>query len=359
MLHRWLALPAAPIAGRIGAGSVWTGDELVIFGGVTRAGRADADAIVEASDGAAYRPATRTWRLLSPPPQGVLGVVGSASAWTGDIAVFWAGNSPDGPAVGALYDPGTDSWQRLPAGPLGPREGYASVWTGQELLVIGGTSGDGIAEPTAAAIDPEKRTWRQLRGLDAFPGLLPRGAVWTGSEVIIPGSLSLCPDQGSSCTQFRPIVVAYEPTRDTVREISLAKTPMTTEQAEGLAAVGWTGTRVLMSVAETKAPRLFTYEPATDKWVAAASAPCEQLDASYSATAWTGQLYIAACGRDSIQIYDAAGDEWKKLATGESPLTTRSGPVVAWTGDTLIAWSGTPRAKFNPTPADGAELRLP
>jgi len=54
-----------------------------------------------------------------------------------------------------VYDPDTDSWRRLPAGPLGRREGYSSVWTGTELVVLGGTLGDTIAAPSAAAVDPK------------------------------------------------------------------------------------------------------------------------------------------------------------------------------------------------------------
>lgn len=134
---------------------------MVVWGGV-RSGNVD-----EVSDEAAYNPATRTWRTIASPPSGVLGGGGDGATWTGDAAVFWAGNSSHGPAAGAVYDPRTDSWERLPLGPLGPREAYASVWTGKELLIISGTEGDGFATPIAAAVDSRSRNVAEVRPVEA------------------------------------------------------------------------------------------------------------------------------------------------------------------------------------------------
>jgi len=203
----WLALPQAPIAGRIGAGAVWTGKEMIVWGGY---GRSEHDG--QASDGAAYDPATRTWRALAAAPAGVQGGAGAGVVWTGDAMVVWASNSPDGPVGAAVYKPGSDTWQRLPDGPLGLRELYASAWTGKELLVIGGARGDTQATPVAAALNPQDRTWRPLPAFDHlvfFGG--PNGAVWDGREALVTGSLSLCPERGSACAARRPALVRSRP----------------------------------------------------------------------------------------------------------------------------------------------------
>ncbi|MCU1449587.1 MAG: putative Tat (twin-arginine translocation) pathway signal sequence [Acidimicrobiales bacterium] len=349
----WVPLAKAPIAGRISAGSVWTGRELLIFGGVGRTG-----APTPLADGAAYQPSSHSWRRIAPPPAGVLGDVGTGSAWTGKVAVFWAGNSPDGPATGAVYDPAADSWRRLPDGPLRPREGYASVWTGTELVIVGGTSGDGVAQPKAAALDPATVRWRQVHGFDSFPGLLAAGAVWTGHEVVVAGTLLLCPEKGSLCRESRPIVIAYDPARDAAREVDLGRAQMTNDDKKALTAVGWTGKRVLLSSAAANPPRLFTYEPGAEAWRTTSAAPCQLPDPAYSTSKWTGDRYAAACGRDALQMYDPSSDRWQKLSVGPSPMNTRSGAVVAWTGRELIAWSGGAKEAGTPTPADGAALAL-
>ena len=331
---------------------MWTGTELIAWGGVARTGT-----VRPVSDGAAYNPATRTWRTIAPAPRGVLGVVGNGAAWTGKAAVFWAGNSPDGPATGAVYDPATDSWRRLPPGPLGPREGYSSVWTGKELLLISGTSGDGLATPSAAAVIPATGSWRLLPALNALTGLLANGAVWDGQEAFVIGRQSLCPQLGSSCTKFRPIFVAYDPATDTARPINVRSAPVGAKQLEQLSPIAWTGSEVVFATIGNPAAGLVGYSPDTGAWSVGRAAPCA-VAAGYTQTAWLGDRYVAPCGTTGLQIYDPATNTWEKITPGPSPLNSREGSAIVWTGTDLIAWSGTVRKPGNPTPADGASLTL-
>jgi hypothetical protein len=120
----WRALPRAPIPGRLDASTVWTGREMIVWGGVNRPTRGSP---APRSDGAAYNPATRKWRKIAKAPSGILGGGGPAAAWNSRRMVVYVGNSPDGPAGSAVYDPRTNTWRRLPKGPLGAREQYASV----------------------------------------------------------------------------------------------------------------------------------------------------------------------------------------------------------------------------------------
>jgi hypothetical protein len=58
--------------------------------------------------------------------------------------------APAPPPTGGMYDPATNRWQPLPAGPLSGRVSHTAVWTGQEMLVWGGTAGDtGLADGAA------------------------------------------------------------------------------------------------------------------------------------------------------------------------------------------------------------------
>lgn len=349
----WKPLPRAPIVGRIAAGAVWTGDELVVWGGVARTGKVE-----PVSDGAAYDPSARTWRSLAPAPAGVLGDVGAGAVWTGDAAVFWAGNSPDGPAGGAVYDPETGTWRRLPPGPLGPREGYSAVWTGKELLIVGGTRGDTFATPVGAAVDPVTGSWRRLSALDPLAGLLANGAVWDGREVFVLGRQALCPEQGSTCARYGPVFVAYDPLGDVIRRISLANAPVVAERRSQLIPIAWTGDDVLFSTAGDPTAGIVLYSPRTNAWRTGRLAPCPVPAAGYAQAAWLGNRFVAACGTRGLQVYSPDQDTWESITPGASPLNSREGSAIVWTGKDLIAWSGTVRKPFNPTPADGAFIRL-
>jgi len=183
----WRPLARAPIPGRLDASTVWTGREMIIWGGVNRPAVGSA---APRSDGAAYDPSTGRWRKIAGSPSGVFGGGGPAAAWTGTRMLVFVGNSPDGPAAAAIYDPRSNTWRRLSKGPLGVREQYASVWTGRELLIFGGHSGNMPATPTAAALNPATGSWRRLKALDAITGLgTVNGALWDGREAFISGVL--------------------------------------------------------------------------------------------------------------------------------------------------------------------------
>jgi hypothetical protein len=326
---------------------------MIVWGGIARTGKVE-----PVADGAAYNPSTRTWRELAPVPPGVLGDVGAGAVWTGSAAVFWAGNSPDGPAGGAAYDPATDAWRRLPRGPLSPREGHSAVWTGKELLILSGTRGDGFATPFGAGLDPVTGSWRRLSALNAFAGLLANGAVWNGREVFVLGRQALCPEQGSSCARYRTIFLAYDPRSDAVRRIALANVPVVADRRAELLPLAWTGTDVLLSTADDPTAGIVLYNPRTNAWRSAALAPCAVPITGYAQSAWLGNRFVAACGTHGLQIYDPEKDTWRSIDAGPSPLNSREGSAVVWTGKELLAWSGTVRKRLNPTPPDGSFIRL-
>ena len=339
---RWRPIAPAPIEGRISAGVVWTGDEMLVWGGVTRG-----HAIVANRDGAAYDPVSGAWRRIANAPAGVLGGGGSAAAWTGDLAIFWAGNSPDGPARGAVYDPAGDAWRKLPQGPVGPREGYVSAWTGEELLIIGGTSGDGFASPVAASVTPDGR-WRPLPALNGLEALIPSAAIWDGERVFITGLWFHCPELGSTCTDAEWVVLALDPATDALETIA----PPT---AAPLRAVGSTGSEMAFVASGTRS-RIFLYDPATDAWRSGGPGPCAL--ARGGQHAWLGDRLVQACDGRRLQLYDTRTDAWSVIRAGDSPFNRFTGSAIAWTGRRLIAWSGVAFRRFNPTPNVGARITL-
>lgn len=351
----WQPLPPSPILGRVAASAAWTGSEVITWGGYGST-RAEPPFHAQRSDGAAYDPATRRWRRIARAPSGLRGGAGDGVAWTGREMVVWASNSPDGPAGGAAYDPRTDTWRRLPTGPLGRREGYTSVWTGQELLVFGGTLGDHIATPSAAALRPSAGSWRRLKSFNAEQDLppLPNGSVWSGREAFVLWS-------AAGLTGIRPVLTAFDPTTNRLRRISLAKAPVAPATRALMRPVAWTGTAVLFSTTTDHTPSsapLVIYNPRSGRWKRARPAPCAP-PSRYAQIAWIGDGLVVACGTDGLQVYSPRTDRWRIIdAAGPSPLTSRSDSTIVWTGSDLTVWSGAEDTAYNPTPADGASIGL-
>jgi N-acetylneuraminic acid mutarotase len=172
----WRHTSPAPIGGRWSHAAVWTGDEMVVWGG--------ADARTDRSDGAAYDPVTDSWRKLAPAP--LSGRQWMPIAWTAAEVVVWGGSSySTSRADGAAYDPATDTWRKLPAAPIKGRHHHSVTWTGRELVVFGGYNfrrsfADG------AAYDPVRNRWRKLPRAPIKPRF-EHSAIWTGTEMIIFG----------------------------------------------------------------------------------------------------------------------------------------------------------------------------
>jgi hypothetical protein len=161
----WSALPRAPISPRAGASVVWTGRELLVWGGDSGLHGEDLHA-----DGAAYDPGTGRWRALPPSPLSAR--VGQAAAWTGSEMIIWGGYDRVSAhrfqviSSGAAYDPATNTWRRLPRAPLSPRARAIAVWTGGTLVLLGGQPavltdtvrgyGDG------ASFNPALNRWRHV-----------------------------------------------------------------------------------------------------------------------------------------------------------------------------------------------------
>lgn len=134
-------IPPAPVAPRTGASAVWTGAELVVWGGSYGEHARPADpaeptiAWQNAGDGAAYNPGRGTWRLLASSP--LAGRSAHVAVWTGEEMIVWGGWSFDGdgqPTVredGAAYNPLTDRWRPIAPAPIPGRGSAAAVWTGR------------------------------------------------------------------------------------------------------------------------------------------------------------------------------------------------------------------------------------
>ena len=172
--RRWrkLAPPKGPSGSYEGRYSAaWTGKEVLVWG---------------AFDYEAYDPAENRWRLL--PRRRGIGAAGGLVVWTGRELIGWGGGCcGDAFSDGIAYSPKTNRWRKLASSPLAGSQAPVGAWTGRELLVVvGNLDPDGRPWPArlarAAAYDPVKNAWRRLAPL---PGGRAATAVWDGRELLV------------------------------------------------------------------------------------------------------------------------------------------------------------------------------
>jgi Kelch motif len=164
--------------------AVWTGNEMIIWGGVNG---------VAFNTGYKYDPATDSFTAIS--------TVGAPSGrgyhtavWTGIQMIVWGGegNGPWTLNTGGRYNPVADSWvptnmYNVPTA----RHSHTAVWTGSEMIVWGGmTSGSPSTYwNTGGTYNPSTDMWSAITTTNAPDYRQSYTTVWTGTEMIIMGWL--------------------------------------------------------------------------------------------------------------------------------------------------------------------------
>jgi hypothetical protein len=369
----WRVVPAAPVQARDGAAVAWTGKELFVWGGEGKnVGKSKPPMF---DDGAAYDPQTRTWRVLAPAPLG--GRVYAAAVWTGSEVVVWGGSFGDVTVSdAAAYNPATDTWRTLPPAPIAVAN-YAdgsAVWTGDRVVVFAGAS--------AAAYDPKANRWRALPpepvhqpvsrrfAVAAGPG---RILVWSVWELDKPtGPSTFAGTGGSDLLRYDEQTnswTALTPGRDAIVQPEEAFWTGDRILVRGdMHQPGALGPGPLPEVSAW-------YDPETGH---ATRLPADAMDAGSGtagnfSSAWTGRALMSweVDGQSGPikpgdgSVYDAQTNTWRRLRS--APFGCASGPTdLVWTGATMITYCSEPYpAQANPIgglelapgPPDAATVR--
>ena len=170
----WTAT-ASPPDGRYNHTAVWTGTEIIIWGG----------GAFGMNTGGRYNPSTDTW-INTSTTNAPSARTHHTAVWTGTEMIVWGGNS--GTNTGGRYNPGTDSWTATSTtnAPT-TRIGHAAVWTGTEMVVWGGWDGIPPSFDTGGRYNPNTDTWTATSTTNAPTGRRDFTATWTGSEIIVWG----------------------------------------------------------------------------------------------------------------------------------------------------------------------------
>ena len=328
----WSTLPAAPIPPRHQASVVWTGTEMLVWGGVTEAGGEH-----YLNDGAAYNPATGRWRVLATGP--LVARVGQAAVWDGREMLVWGGmerpSPPQNAADGAAYDPHTDSWRTLAPSPLTARTDALAAWTGAEMVVIGGmpaTATDGWDSlHEGAAYDPSRDSWTLIASppVPVGHGIRWDAAVQAGSELVAWSDWATTTSCGAGCTTTASgtDLFALDETTGAWRLM-----PPAPGALKGAEQVVWTGSVVFVRggrwcggcLGPARPTQAALYDPRVNSWTPVTSDPL----------AWGGAVPAAWTGDALFSL------NWGTTVGGPSGMAP--GDASAW--DPRGGWVPLPRA---------------
>jgi len=114
------------------------------------------------------------------------------AVWTGTEMIVWGGWTGVGDLVtdtGGRYDPATDTWSPVSVSGAGAaRYRHTAVWTGTEMIVWGGLNGSNPpAVPDGSRYFPQDDRWTPVSSTRAPTPRSSASAVWTGREMILWG----------------------------------------------------------------------------------------------------------------------------------------------------------------------------
>jgi len=333
--------------------AVWTGSEMIVWGGFDSASSA-------VNTGGRYNPASDSWIATN-----IVGAPAERQAhsavWTGSEMVVWSGFDSSFAAVntGGRYNPASDNWTAtsLTAAPAGRRR-HTAVWTGSEMIVWGGQDSGFNGVNTGGKYNPSTNSWAATSGAGAPVARWDQTAVWTGSEMIVWG--------GDSAGGVLNTGGRYNPAANSWTATNLTGAPTGRHRQTAV----WTGSEMIVwGGNHPSLGRLNTggrYNPASDSWVATNTVGAPAGREIHKAV-WTGSEMILWGGQDSSGNYlnsggryNPASNSWIATSgsTQDTP-TARYDHTAVWTGSEMIVWGGQTSSgvfntggRYNPTTGD-------
>lgn len=332
--NTWSAttLTNAPIARRAHA-AVWTGSEMIVFGGCTHH-----ECSYQAGDGGRYNPSADSWTAIST-VNAPFARANVTAVWTGTEMIVWGGcfggECQYTTNTGGRYNPSSNSWVAT-AGPPVPfqRNPFVSVWTGTEMLVWGVDSQ--LLDTSIYRYAPATDSWGRTVALNAPDARSGFSGVWTGTELII---------WGGGVTGFGPSITGgrFNPTTNTWTATSLTNAPSAREWHSAV----WTGTEMIVwggcldGSCGTTLNTGARYNPTTDTWAAISTKGAPSGRFIHSAV-WAGTEMIVWGGRPATNTgsrYNPATDTWASITLTGAP-SARWAHAGVWSGSEFIVWAG-------------------
>jgi len=161
--------------------AVWTGSKMIVWGGDLASGTTGL------ATGGRYNPIADTWTATSI-TGAPSGRYGHSAVWTGSEMIVWGGYGNSYFNTGGRYNPNTDSWTATSTNNAPSVRAFPSaVWTGCEMIVWGGTINNTIFFNTGGRYNPGTDSWIATSTTSAPTGRYLHTAVWIGNEMIAWG----------------------------------------------------------------------------------------------------------------------------------------------------------------------------
>lgn len=327
----WAPMVGSPLSPREPGVAVWTGEEMIVVGGsdATPCGSgADCSVRVQPlADGAAYDPASNSWRSIADAPEAFAG--GSAT-WTGTEMLVAVSGAPLDSAIQTLlsYNPTSDTWTRR-ADP--PPSLARSAWTGREWVFVAQLSSGDVSDWKYL---PESDRWEALP-VDPIGRGSDRQVVWTGDELIL--FVSVFDEEGQPTNGFYQAVVL----EDDQREWRMLPRPRIVNNgnrwiAAGDFVVNPTGGSTNGNDGQ---PIVFEYggilDLRTEEWEPLGERPSISDPNPFSRTGYVGEAdgWVV----DDSFLFDPGSGRWHEIDA--RPDGVNPG-VAVWTGAELLTWGG-------------------
>lgn len=144
--------------------------------------------------GLAFDVRANTWRALAPMPEEFRFT--ASRIYTGRELIVWGGNDneTEGSATapwgrGFALDLASNSWREIRRAPIA-RTRHAAVWTGTRMFIYGGReTGPGTERGDGALYDPARDEWQLVPGpaFQGFEAVSHPHLLWTGRHVLLYG----------------------------------------------------------------------------------------------------------------------------------------------------------------------------
>ena len=305
--------------------AVWTGSEMIVWGGFNGA---------FLNTGAKYNPSTDSWAATSSASAPTVRYEHTA-VWSGSEMIVWGGYNGAWLNTGRKYDPGTDSWTGTSTTNAPTvRDLQTAVWSGSEMIVWGGYNGTNVLN-TGGRYNPSTDSWAATSTANAPTARVYYPAVWSGSEMIVWGGYD-----GSS--NVFNTGGRYNPSTDNWTATSRANAPF----ARAYHTAVWTGSEMIVwggySGADVNSGG--TYDPTTDTWTAT-SVPSAVAGRELHTAVWSGNEMIVWGGVNNGTVlstggrYSPSADSWTVTSVTNAP-DGRGYHTAVWTGNEMIVWGG-------------------
>ena len=319
-------ITSGPPDGRYAHTAVWTGSEMIVWGGFTYC-------CSTFNTGGRYNPSTDNWTITST-TNAPSARSNHTAVWTGSEMIVWGGSDfgINYFNTGSRYDPGNDSWTptNTADAPTG-RNLHTAVWTGSEMIVWGGYDGSNALN-SGGRYNPDTDNWTATSTTNAPSARSGHTAIWSGSEMIVWGGYD---PQGNTGGRYNPNTNSWGST-------STINAP----DGRWNHTTVWTGNEMIVWGGDAGSVPFNTggkYNPGTNSWTTTTTTNAPD-GRSYHTAVWTGSEMIVWGGSgvgdsNTGGRYNPNTNSWTATST-TGAATGRVSHTAVWAGSEMIVWGG-------------------